>query len=178
MPPEGHGGGSPLVQGAAYTEVLGAAVDLRREQWYAAQEASVALGKAPPWVTPEESDLRAFVHDAESPNHEKDFHSLAAFPCALYEDMVLYVWRASSVGDLRLETIVGEQVGPSDSEVRSAHALVHRGHMRLLVPPANLEHTRRLRECRGHGLAPLQTVCSGWANALLQADPIGCVRPR
>ena len=92
-------------------------------------------------------------------------------PCALYSTMVLYVWRVSSAGDLRLEAIVGERVGPSDRKVRSAHTLVHRGHMRLLVPPADFSHATWLKVCQDQGLTPLQTLCSGWAHALLQADP-------
>eukprot|EP00972_Heterocapsa_arctica_P049971 7348574-Heterocapsa_arctica.AAC.1 len=42
----------------AHAEVLESAQVLRTEHWWAAKEASCALGESPSWVSPGESDLR------------------------------------------------------------------------------------------------------------------------
>eukprot|EP00972_Heterocapsa_arctica_P030663 4512977-Heterocapsa_arctica.AAC.1 len=49
-------GGTP----PAHVKVLETAQILRTEHWWAAKEASCVLGESPPWVSPEESDLRVF----------------------------------------------------------------------------------------------------------------------
>ena len=72
-----------------------------------ATEAAVALGDCPPWISPEENDSRVFTHDVIEADHEKDFHSLAAFPHESRGDLALYVWRVSRGRALTLESFVG-----------------------------------------------------------------------
>ena len=122
--------------------VLSAAQILRTSHWRPATEAAVALGDCPPWISPEENDLRVFIHDVIEADHEKDFHSLAAFPRESHGDLALYVWRVSRGGALTLESFVGADFQTNRAHPKVAHALVHKGHMRLLVPPPGYTHRR------------------------------------
>eukprot|EP00972_Heterocapsa_arctica_P106282 15657266-Heterocapsa_arctica.AAC.2 len=93
----------------SHGRVVESARVFRTEHWGAAREAACALGENPPWVSPEARDLRVFVHDALALNHEKDFHSLAAFPHALHEELAMFVWCVSSGGDITLEALLGAE---------------------------------------------------------------------
>ena len=54
-----------------HEQVLSQAAEMRAEHYWAACEAGCALGAAPAWVSPEEADLRVFVHDATEKDREK-----------------------------------------------------------------------------------------------------------
>ena len=69
-----------------------------------------------------------------------------------------------------MEALVGPDVRP-DAPTREAHVLVHRGHMRLLVPPEGYKSKRWRAECRQNGVTPLETVAVGWDLMLQQGDP-------
>ena len=123
----------------AHGQVLSAAQILRTSHWWSATEAAVAFGDCPPW-SPEENVLRVFIHDVLEADHEKDFHSLAAFPHESHGDLALYVWRVSRGGALTLESFVWADFQTNRAHPKVAHALVHKGHMRLLVPPPGNVH--------------------------------------
>ena len=124
----------------AHSQVLGAAHTLRTSHWWSATGAAVALGDCPQWISPEENDLRVFIHDVVEADHEKDFHSLAACPQESHGDLALYVWRVSRGGALTLESLVGADYQTNQARPKVAHALAHEGHMRLLVPPPEYTH--------------------------------------
>ena len=153
----------------AHGQVLSAAQTLRTSHWWSANEAAVALGDCPPWISPEENDLRVFIHDVIEADHEKDFHSLAAFPHESHGDLALYVWRVSRGGALTLESLVGADFQTDRTRPKVAHALVHKGHMRLLVPPTGYAHRQWLQQVAAHHAPPLETPCFGWGSILLQS---------
>ena len=107
----------------AHGQVLSAAQTLRTSHWWSATEAAVALGDCPPWISPEENNLRVFTHDVIEADHEKDFHSLAAFPHESHGDLALYVWRVSRSGALTLESLVGADFQTDRTHPKVAHAL-------------------------------------------------------
>ena len=149
-------------------QVLDAAQMLRTAHYWSATEAAVALGDCPQWISPEENDLRVFIHDVVERDHEKDFHSLAAFPHDSHEDLALFVWRVSRGGTLTLESLVGPDYQHQQAHPKVAHALVHKGHMRLLVPPTSYTHRKWLQQVATHHAPPLETPCFGWGSILLQ----------
>ena len=153
----------------AHGQVLISAQALRTAHWWSATEAAVALGDCPQWISSEENDLRMFIHDVIESDHEKDFHSLAAFPHESHGDLALYVWRVSRGGALTLESLVGADFQTNTSRPKVAHALVHKGHMRLLVPPKTYTHRQWLQQVAAHHAPPLETPCFGWGSIMLQS---------
>jgi hypothetical protein len=113
------------------------AQELRAHHWNMAQEANEAADGNPARVSPgcHADALQTLVHDALGLDCSKDFRSLAAFPHTMHAELTLVVWRVSPTGGLALETLVGEAYGVQTGNI--AHALVHRGHMRLLTPPGS-----------------------------------------
>ena len=127
------------------------------------------VGDCPQWISPEENDFRVFIHGVVEADHEKDFHSVAAFPHESHRDLALYVWRISRGGALTLESLVGAAFQTNRARPKVAHALVHKGHMRLLVPPPEYTHRQWLQQVAAHHVPPLETPCFGWGSILLQS---------
>ena len=119
------------------------AEEMRREHCYQAVDAAEQLGEAEEFVTAVEHELRTYVHDIITPHHEKDFRCLAVFPLADLQDAKLVVLRADYRGDLLVETVVGSQWHSGGWHV---WALISRGHMMLVQPPAQWDATAWLRK--------------------------------
>jgi hypothetical protein len=109
------------------------ALRLRTEMYSQAAIAAAALGPPPPAMGQAEADLRTFIHDLVHRDHDKDYRSLAAFPPAEAEHVAFHILRVSHRGGYTGESVYGWHF----DEGTSPHVwlLVHRGHMRLLVPP-------------------------------------------
>ncbi len=114
-----------------------------------------------PWVTQTESDLPMFCHDLLHADHEKDFHSLSAFPLRELEPLHLYVWKASPGGELTVDTVVGAAPG---RHPKVAHVLISTGHMRLIAPPEAHDTVSWLRDM--NGLRPQLLLTEEWEAAL------------
>ena len=153
----------------AHSQVSGAAQILRTSHCWSATEAAVALGDCPQWISPEENEFRVFIHDVLEADHEKDFHSLAALPHESHGDRALYVWRVSRGGALTLESIAGADFQTNQARPKVVHALVHKGHMRLLVPPPEYTHRQMLQQVATHHAPPREAPCFGWGAILLQS---------
>eukprot|EP00969_Alexandrium_andersonii_P266961 11797705-Alexandrium_andersonii.AAC.1 len=69
-------------------------------------------------------------HDILHLHHDKDFRCLAVFQLPALQDVTLRVWRVNHWGQLEIDTIL-----PVDESTREGHALIHRGHMRVLQAP-------------------------------------------
>ena len=108
---------------------------MRLEQTRLAIEAMVALGDAEEVVTAVEHEIRVFAHDLITPHHEKDFRALAVFPLSALASAKLVVFRADYRGGLVVESVVGPQWEPGGWTIT---ALIWKGHMTLLEPPADL----------------------------------------
>ena len=52
-----------------------------------------------------------FIHDACAPNHEKDYHTWAAFPPERLADKDLVVWSQKRDGRLEIEVLQGAAGG-------------------------------------------------------------------
>jgi hypothetical protein len=70
-------------------------VQYRQDLYWQARELMCALGEAPAQVSRVEADLRMFAHDILHPHHEKDFHTLAAFPPARKRVVDLIIFKSS-----------------------------------------------------------------------------------
>lgn len=125
------------------SEVDEKAEELRREHCYQAVDAMEQLGEAEEFVTAVEHELRTYVHDIITPHHEKDFRCLAVFPLMDLQEAKLVVLRADFRGDLLVETVVGSQWRQGGWHV---WALISRGHMTLVQPPAQWDATAWLRK--------------------------------
>ena len=124
-------------------EVDEKAEEMRREHCYQAIDAAEQLGDAEEFVTAVEHELRTYVHDIVTPHHEKDFRCLAVFPLADLQEAKLVVLRADYRGDLLVETVVGSQWRSGGWHI---WALISRGHMMLVQPPAQWDATGWLRK--------------------------------
>lgn len=124
-------------------EVDQKAEEMRREHCYQAIDAAEQLGEAEEFVAAVEHELRTYVHDILTPHHEKDFRSLAVFPLTDLQEAKLVVLRADYRGDLLVETVVGSQWRTGGWHI---WALISRGHMTLLQPPANWDATAWLKK--------------------------------
>ena len=116
--------------------------------------ASAALGPPPPAMGQSEADLHTFIHDLVHRDHDKDCRSLAAFPPKSAEHLACHILRVSHRGFYLGETVYGWDF----DETANPHVwlLVHRGHMRLLIPPGPTMQGGRLapRSRPRHGLRP------------------------
>ena len=153
----------------AHGQVLSAAQTLRTSYWWSATEAAVALDDCLQWISPEENDLRVFIHDVIEADHEKDLHSLAASPHESHGDLALYVWRVSRSGALTLESLVEADFQINRARPKVAHALVHKGHMRLLVPHPGIHPPAVASTGRHPSHSPTRNPCFGWGSILLQS---------
>ena len=97
------------------------------------------------------------------------FNSLAAFPHESQGDLAVYVWRVSRGGALTLESLAGADFQTNQARPKVTHALVHEGHMHLLVPPPEYTHRQWLQQVATHHAPPLETPCFGWGSILLQS---------
>lgn len=124
-------------------EVDRKAEEMRREHCYQAIDAAEQLGEAEDFVAAVEHELRTYVHDILTPHHEKDFRSLAVFPLTDLQEAKLVVVRADYRGDLLVETVVGSQWRTGGWHI---WALISRGHMTFLQPPAHWDAAEWLRK--------------------------------
>ena len=124
-------------------EVSVKAEEMRKEHCYQALDAAEQLGEAEEFVAAVEHELRTYVHDILTPHHEKDFRSLAVFPLSDLQEAKVVVLRADYRGDLLVETVVGPQWRAGGWHV---WALIARGHMTLLQPPASWDAAAWLRK--------------------------------
>ena len=115
------------------TAVQSLALELRQEMYEQACVASAALGPSPPAMGQSEADLRTFIHDLVHRDHDKDYRSLAAFPPKAAEHIACHILRVSHRGVYLGETVYGWDFDASASP--HVWLLVHKGHMRLLIPP-------------------------------------------
>ena len=84
-------------------------------------------------------------------------------------ETALYVWRVSRGGALTLESFMGADFQTNQARPKVAHALVHKDHMRLLVPPPEYTHWQWLQQVATHHAPPLEVPCCGWGSILLQS---------
>eukprot|EP00438_Fugacium_kawagutii_P001653 Skav236324 [mRNA] locus=scaffold97:181652:191974:+ [translate_table: standard] len=105
---------------------------MRKELAQQAGEASRHLGDCPETLPRSEADLRVFVHDLLHWSHDKDYRTLASFPSSSLLGNTLRVVRMASDFDLSTEVIVGAL--SSGHANQSIYLLVHKGHMRLMLP--------------------------------------------
>jgi len=152
------------------------ALKLRRSLWDQAMSAEAALGDAPPFVSPREAELRMCCHDALHPHHDKDFRCTTLFALPELEDVTLRVWRVNHWNQLGLDALLPQKVGK-----REIHVLIHRGHMRMLRPPAGTDSRRAIGEViKAWALAGKELrerLTTGWEQYLETEDAAGPVLP-
>ena len=112
------------------------AKELRLEQARQAAEAGRTVGEPNEFVSAVEHETRVYIHDIVTPNHEKDFRSLAIFPLQDLADGRVIVLRADYQGQLIVEGITGPHW---TSGGWTLFALIWKGHMTLLEPPAAVD---------------------------------------
>ena len=129
---------------AAYLEAVlqrvphSSEVQERASQWrvdllHMARQAEDLLGEAPDRLTRAEGDLRTFIHDLTHYDHDKDYRTLAAFPLDALSDYTLHILRVDPRGHPSVESIEGWTARRGAQY--QLWLLVHKGHMRLLLPP-------------------------------------------
>ena len=115
----------------AKAEVDAAARSLREQLAWAATEALRAMGDAPDRVPAAEAELRAHCHDLVHAGHDKDFRVLAVLPTPSLRALRLTVVHLDHSGGIIVEPVSGEEATHTSPRV---WVLIHRGHMRLLIP--------------------------------------------
>ena len=93
----------------SYEEVFRYAKLILDEMQDSAIEASMQLGKAPPYTAQAEADLRVFIHALVRFAHDKDFRTAAAFPSELLARFCLCFIRIDSKFQGRVVTIPGQK---------------------------------------------------------------------
>ena len=146
------------------TAVQSLALELRQEMYEQACVASAALGPSPPAMGQSEADLRTFIHDLVHRDHDKDYRSLAAFPPKAAEHLACHILRVSHRGVCLGETVYGWDFDASASP--HVWLLVHRGHMRLLIPPGR-QGGADLHRAPALELGFAQIYAAGWEAHLL-----------
>ena len=142
------------------------ALHLRAEMYSQAVIAAAALGPPPPAMGQAEADLRTFVHDLVHRDHDKDYRSLAAFPPSDAEHVAFHILRVSHRGGFTGESVYGWHFDESSSP--HVWLLVHRGHMRLLIPPASGKPPVRRPPEQSLGFTEL--FAAGWEAHLLAGN--------
>ena len=141
-----------------------AALQLRREMFRYAVVAANALGEPPAMMNQAESDLRTFVHDLVHRDHDKDYRCLAAFPPTSAKHAACHILRVSHRGACSGESVYGWHF--DDQTSPHVWLLVHRGHMRLLIPPGNTL-AERLQRAPETSLGFAELYAAGWEAHLL-----------
>lgn len=113
-------------------EVEAKGQELRLEQARSAADAEAIMGPAEPRVSAVEAELRMYSHDLLHGGHDKDFRALAVFPLEDLGNTRAVILRLDYKGDVLPEMILGPQWRDG---LPTIWALIHRGHMTLLVPP-------------------------------------------
>ncbi|CAE7403461.1 unnamed protein product [Symbiodinium sp. CCMP2592] len=116
----------------AAAQLLGQAA--REAMNHSAREVEAQLGPPPEYLTRAEADFRVFNHDLLHFGHDRDYRTLVAYPQPAWEHLTFGVWRVEPHGSALVEYLVGSRSGPDGPVV---WLLVHKGHMRLLLPPAS-----------------------------------------
>ena len=101
--------------------------------WEEARQAQDYMGEADAYITPTESDVRMFFHDALSLGHDKDYRCFAAFPPQALKEAAVHVIRTDPWGRAKLEVVVGEDYLPNRG--LDLWMLLMKGHMQVLLPP-------------------------------------------
>ena len=91
------------------------------------------LGEPPDLMSQAEADVWVFLHDFLHRDHNKDYRSLAACVLASLAPYALQILRMDAQGRVTQEAIVGREFAGDPRKV--GWLLIHREHMRLLVPP-------------------------------------------
>ncbi|CAE7233656.1 unnamed protein product [Symbiodinium sp. CCMP2592] len=119
----------------AAAQLLGQAA--REAMYHSAREVEAQLGPTPEYLTRAEADFRVFNHDLLHFGHDRDYRTLVAYPQPAWEHLTFGVWRVEPHDSALVEYLVGSHSGPGGPVV---WLLVHKGHMRLLLPPASVAH--------------------------------------
>ena len=114
-------------------EVQEEGLKFRKEMLAAARIAESALGEVPGTLTQAEADLRVFCHDLTRRDHDKDYRMYAALPPDLLKSKALGAIRVDYYGRAAAELIVGAEFTRREEDI--LWVLIHKGHMRALVPP-------------------------------------------
>lgn len=115
-----------------------------------------ALGPAEDRVAAGEAEVRLHLHDALTADHDKDFRVLACLPLAELRSAVLVVLWVDYTGGSEVETVTGEDANASSA---CLWVLIHRGHMRMLVPPPDVNGQAWLSQL---ARPPLDSPSHGW----------------
>ena len=152
------------------TSVQDLALELKQEMYEHACVASAALSPPPPAMGQSEADLCTFIHDLVHRNHDKDYQGLAAFPPKSAEHLACNILRVSHRGVYLGETVYGWDFDETASP--PVGLPVHRGHMRLLIPPG-LAKGANLRRAPDRDMGFAQIYTAGWGAHLLAgvSDP-------
>ncbi|CAE7226211.1 TRPT1 [Symbiodinium sp. CCMP2592] len=104
-----------------------------RVRWCSqARVAEDSLGPTPERLTQAEADVRVFHHDLLHFGHDRDYRTLVAHPLEEWECLGLAVLRLDAYMRPSVEVVCGRRYSGKAEDTR--WVLVHRGHMRLLVP--------------------------------------------
>ena len=136
------------------------------------------LGATEPWLTPAESSLKVFIHDATHLHHDMDVRSLVCFPITLLRGVDLVIFTLDDTG--RPHTIIVRtpreafdcrllRPAPSHSPSLSgaagaetgnanicAYVLIHQQHAHAIQPPLNEPHHMmgKVTTFEAHGWGP------------------------
>ncbi|CAE7545999.1 unnamed protein product [Symbiodinium sp. CCMP2592] len=107
-----------------------------RVRWCSqARVAEDSLGPTPERLTQAEADVRVFHHDLLHFGHDRDYRTLVAHPLEEWDCLGLAVLRLDAYMRPSVEIVCGSRYSGQAEDTR--WVLVHRGHMRLLVPDAS-----------------------------------------
>ena len=149
-----------------WEEVKPAAQTLRKELWNEAVEAHACLGDAPPWIQAAESDIRAHAHDVLRPHHDKDYRVFQVFPPQSLAGSILQLWRVSHMMRLEIDHLAGVNAQSSSALLP---LLIHKNHMRLILPNSREELRRATASLMLEGKVMKDLIAYGWREHLLLA---------
>ena len=146
--------------GASIEHAVEVAARIRGEWSSQAAAAVNHLGPQPPYVTPTEAEIRAWIHDELHDHHDRDYFSLLAFslPKDLVPSTAISVICALPDGsNARLDSFLqsGDSYSPSPRAI-----LCQNGHAKLLVPSSGVVNPR---------LPHRRFVCSSVSDILFNA---------
>ncbi|CAE7297447.1 TRPT1, partial [Symbiodinium sp. CCMP2592] len=139
-----------------------------RVRWCSqARVAEDSLGPTPERLTQAEADVRVFHHDLLHFGHDRDYRTLVAHPLEEWECLGLAVLRLDAYMRPSVEVVCGRRYSGKAEDTR--WVLVHRGHMRLLVPDESCLPPLGSRELEAAGWEAYLEEAEG--SPLLDAGP-------
>ena len=121
-----------------------------------------------------EADVRVFAHDFLHYHHDKDYRCLVAFPPDAYELVQFHIVRMDPQGDLTVERITG--LSYDTKKGIDVWVLVHQGHMRLPLKPADVSSPPVVRDVLAAGWE-VHLEAAMWPEARVRArDLLRCPR--